>query len=283
MAPSKPPEQSYCVVMHDVAPATWNKCRRLLDALREVAAFPATLLLVPHYHHGEQAAAHPDFCRAMANCQAAGDELVLHGLYHQDDVPTTSSYDVLKRHYYTAGEGEFAMLAKDEAAARIDVGLRWFEQEGFKASGFVAPAWLASAGTWQALDDTNLKYSTTLSTLKVLHGGPQVRAQSLVFSSRSAWRRVASHAVAEIVARRLRHAPLVRFGLHPIDADYPDVVRHWQRLLERFAKSHQPTTKRDFVERLSAAQEPVGLHQMSHTDSSPTSTPKPAPASTSLG
>jgi predicted deacetylase len=214
MAPSKQPEQSFCVVMHDVAPATWNKCRRLLDALREVAAFPATLLLVPHYHHGELAAAHADFCRAMADCQTSGDELVLHGLYHQDDVPTTSPYDVLKRRYYTAG--------------------------------------LASAGTWQALDDTQLKYSTTLSTLKVLHGGPLIRAQSLVFSSRSAWRRLVSHAVVEIVASRLRHARLVRFGLHPIDADYDHVVRHWQSLLERFAKSHQPTTKRDFVERLSA-------------------------------
>ena len=257
MALSKLPElsrpRSYCVVMHDVAPATWSKCRWLLDALREVTEFPATLLLVPHYHHGEVAAAHPDFCRAMAACQSAGDELVLHGLYHQDDVPTVGAFDLIKRHYYTAGEGEFATLAKDEAAARIEVGLRWFQQEGFKASGFVAPAWLASAGTWQALDDTTLSYSTTLSTLKVLHGGPLVRAQSLVFSSRSPWRRVASHAVAEIVARRLRRAPLVRFGLHPIDADYRHVVRHWQSLLERFARSHQPTTKRDFVERLSTS------------------------------
>ncbi len=257
MALSKLPdlagERAYCVVMHDVAPATWNKCQRLLDALREVASFPATLLLVPHYHHGELAAAHADFCRAMAHCQEAGDELVLHGLYHQDDAPTTSAFDLIKRHYYTASEGEFATLSKHEAARRIDVGLRWFESEGFKASGFVAPAWLASEGTWQALDDTRLSYSTTLSTLKVLHGGPLLRAQSLVFSSRSAWRRVVSHAVAEVVASRLRHAPLVRFGLHPIDADYSHVVRHWQSLLERFAKSHQPTTKRDFVERLVAA------------------------------
>ena len=87
----------------------------------------------------------------------------------------------------------------------------------------------------------------------MLHGGPLIRAQSLVFSSRSAWRRLVSHAVVEIVASRLRHARLVRFGLHPIDADYDHVVRHWQSLLERFAKSHQPTTKRDFVERLSAS------------------------------
>ena len=112
------------------------------------------------------------------------------------------------------------------------------------------PRGLPASGTWQALEDTNLKYSTTLSTLKVLHGGPLLRAQSLVFSSRSAWRRVASHAVAEVVAQRLRHAPLVRFGLHPVDADHERVVRHWQSLLERFSKSHQPTTKRDFVQRL---------------------------------
>jgi predicted deacetylase len=157
--------------MHDVAPATWQRCKKLLDALREVASFPATLLLVPRYHHSAPAALDKNFCSIMSQCQSNGDELVLHGLYHQDDVATTGTMDLLKRQIYTAGEGEFATLSKEEAARRIDEGLQWFASEGFKASGFVAPAWLASPGTWQALEATSLRYSTTLSGLHVLKHG----------------------------------------------------------------------------------------------------------------
>jgi len=202
---------------------------------------------VPRYHHEPAAALDQDFCSTMRRCQADGDELVLHGLYHQDDVPTAGTMDLLKRQIYTAGEGEFAALDKHEAAARIHEGLAWFEAEEFEVSGFVAPAWLASPGTWQALADTPLQYTTTLSGLHLLKDGTELAAQSLVFSSRSIWRRAVSHVVAEAVAFHLRHAPLVRFGLHPIDADYPHVVKHWQRLLQRFSKTHRPTTKRDFV------------------------------------
>jgi hypothetical protein len=39
-----------CVSIHDVAPATWSDCLRLVQAMREVADIPLTWLVVPHYH-----------------------------------------------------------------------------------------------------------------------------------------------------------------------------------------------------------------------------------------
>jgi predicted deacetylase len=285
--------------MHDVAPATWQRCSYLLDALREVAAFPATLLIVPHYHHGVPAGDDPAFLEAMDDCIASGDELVLHGLYHQDQVPTSGAFDLIKRHYYTAGEGEFATLSQEDARQRIEAGLELFRKQAWDVSGFVAPAWLASPGTWAALDDTALEYTTTLGGLHLLHDRGSVKSQSLVYSARSRWRRVVSYAVVEAVALHLRRAPLVRFGLHPVDAEYPSVVRHWQSLLERFRRSHAATTKRAYVEALKRRDEHMdrglalpapmrasapGLWpQISQTDKSPTTTPQQAPATTSLG
>ena len=243
--------------MHDVAPATWQRCSYLLDALREVASFPATLLVVPQYHHGVPAQSDPAFLEAMNRCVLAGDELVLHGLYHQDQAPTSGALDLIKRHYYTAQEGEFATLSKAEAKARIAQGLDLFRAQRWEVTGFVAPAWLASEGTWAALEDSPLDYTTTLGALHLLHQRRSIRSQSLVYSARSRWRRIVSYPVVEAVAWHLRRAPLVRFGLHPVDADFPKVIRHWQSLLHRFCKSHQATTKRSYVARLTPTTEPV--------------------------
>ena len=40
-------EQVLCVSIHDVAPATWTDCLRLVQAVRAVADIPLTWLVVP--------------------------------------------------------------------------------------------------------------------------------------------------------------------------------------------------------------------------------------------
>ncbi|MDB0554405.1 DUF2334 domain-containing protein, partial [Ralstonia solanacearum] len=44
------------------------------------------------------------------------------------------------------------------------------------------------------------------------------------------------------------HAPLLRLGLHPADAAYPDVVRHWQDLLAACLETRVPVTKNGFAQ-----------------------------------
>jgi predicted deacetylase len=52
-----------CLVLHDVAPARWRACRRVLDAVAAAAAAsgqglpPMTLLVVPQWHGDERCAA----------------------------------------------------------------------------------------------------------------------------------------------------------------------------------------------------------------------------------
>ena len=45
-----PDEHMLCVSIHDVAPATWSDCLRLVEAVRAVADIPLTWLVVPHHH-----------------------------------------------------------------------------------------------------------------------------------------------------------------------------------------------------------------------------------------
>lgn len=230
---------SLSVVVHDVAPATWPLCRRLIAAVHEVAPLPLTLLAVPRYHHQEHDAG---FDRCLTERLAGGDELALHGYTHWDDGEPRDWIDHFRRRVYTASEGEFSALSCAQATLRLAAGMRWFERHGWPLHGFVAPAWLMSAGTWSALRTLPLRYTCTLRQLVPLPHSRPLTSQSLVYSTRSAWRRAMSRAWNPAVAVAQRHRPLLRFELHPHDVEHPAVRRSWQRLLAHHLAQRRPMT-----------------------------------------
>ena len=237
-----PPDSRWLTVaLHDVAPATWARCQRVLAAVREVADIPVTLLVVPAYHG--MCSAQPDFEAALSDHARAGDELALHGYFHCDPLAPCGLIDWLRRRVYTV-EGEFAMLCEREAAERIHLGQRWFAANGWPLSGFVAPAWLLGAGAWLALRARrDLLYTSTLTRLHLLPASDSVRAPCLTYSARTAWRRAGSLVWNPLLARSVDPFPLVRLGLHPNDAEDDGVRRSWQHCLARLLESRQAVTK----------------------------------------
>ena len=92
------------------------------------------------------------------------------------------------RRIYT-WEGEFYALDHAEAKARLAAGIELFRRRGWPLHGFVAPAWLMSAGTRQALGESGLRYTSDPSNLYRLPHLQPIEAPGLVWSARSAWRR----------------------------------------------------------------------------------------------
>ena len=260
-----PPERWLCVSLHDVAPTTWPHCVKVLEAVREVADIPLTLLVVPAYHG--TCSAQPEFEAAMGAQLAAGNELALHGYFHIDPgVPSTLS-DWFRRRVYTAGEGEFCALSETEAAERLTLGRRWFDANSWPLAGFVAPAWLLGSGAARALRArTDLQYTSTLTELIVLPEAYAIRAPCLTYSVRQAWRRPASLAWNTLLARVTQRAPVLRLGLHPRDAEFKSVRRSWQRLLERALSERTAVTKADFIDhwRLQHAGRPRNIGSPPH-------------------
>ena len=247
-----------CVSIHDVAPATWSDCLRLVQAVREVADIPLTWLVVPHYHF------RPERSPAMEACLDVvverGDELALHGYSHLD---TEANGGGLRgrflRNVYTRREGEFAALDEAEARRRIELGMAWFAERGWKPSGFIPPAWLLGPGSWRALRASGFAYTTTFSHFHCLGAGDgeagarkgrTVLSPSLVYAARNRGGRLLSPRVADATAAMLARAPLVRFSLHPPDARYPELVRHIQRVLERMLVQREAVTKAECARRL---------------------------------
>ena len=244
-------QPALCVSIHDVAQSTWPNCQRLLNALKEVADIPVTLLVVPHYHSTQDTPVHPEFERGLEARRVLGDELALHGLRHIDDGPPPRALrEYVLRRWYTAGEGEFAALSQHVARTRLEAGRNWFAQRGWPVEGFVAPAWLLSEGAWRALEKLPFSYTTTLNQFNSLPNRIALRSPSLVYSVRSAWRRRVSRLWVSGLLRSANDATLLRLSLHPCDAGYPAVVRHWQALLEHALTTRTAMTKAAFAKTL---------------------------------
>ena len=232
-------DRAFCLVLHDVAPATLASCRRLLDALAAIGDVPVTLLAVPRYHGQPRDAA---FERWLNERTENGDEVALHGYTHLDDRPPRGLVDYLRRRHYTRGEGEFSDLPYAEAKLRLAAGLKWLREIGIEPQGFVAPAWLLGEGGWRALREQPFAYTCTLRRIHLLPGAARIDAQAQVYSNSAAWRRGLSVIWNSTLAARQRSQPLVRMELHPADMDHPRLARSWQRLTREQLRSRRPLT-----------------------------------------
>ncbi|WP_165371512.1 DUF2334 domain-containing protein [Pseudolysobacter antarcticus] len=233
-----------CIVLHDVAPATWPACRRLLDMLASLGDPSVTLLVVPDFHGSGRIDAAPDFFRSVDALAARDAEIALHGYFHRDDAPPPRSPGAwLRRRVLTAGEGEFATLDRDAAACRIRDGQCMLSRLGWNITGFVPPAWLASRGTHEALCATDLRYTSTHTALITLPDQRRIAAPCLTASTRSAWRRVASRIWLRTMSSIWAKAPLLRIGLHPDDASHPEIMVCWRKLIGALLQDRVALTK----------------------------------------
>jgi predicted deacetylase len=257
-------DNTLCVSIHDVAPATWPHCLRLLQALRAVADIPISLLVVPAYHGQVQRV--DTYEKMLERLLGQGHELVLHGYCHRDSGPAPRHWrERVVRRVLTEGEGEFAAIDAAEARQLLRQGLAWFAQRRWPVHGFVAPAWLMGPGAWQAVQEFPFAYTTTRRHFHLLQATasgtghaahaasalhpPQLtrRAPSLVFASRNMVGRWLSRPWTSLLARVAQPAPLVRLCLHPRDAASPLLLRQAQRLLDTMLLTHQPLTKHAYA------------------------------------
>lgn len=236
------------VSIHDVAPATQKRVEEIISDLAHHGVAVSSLLVVPDYHHGGCFAADTGFVRWLQELEEKGHEIVIHGYFHQR--PRRQGEKVLQKaitRFYTSDEAEFYDLDYDEALRRINQAREQFIACGLTPRGFIAPAWLLSAPAEKAAADAEMEYTTRLTHVRDLRGGESYSARSLVYSVRSGWRRTASLAWNNLLARRLADAPLARVSLHPPDRGHPEIWDQALRLIDCLIEDRTVTTYRDWI------------------------------------
>lgn len=239
-----PDARSVLLVLHDVAPQTWPDYQPFVEAVDALGQIPMTLLVVPDFHKCNPLEQAPAFRRAMEQRLQRGDELALHGYYHADDgPPPRSPREYFMRRIYT-WEGEFHGLSQEQALQRLRAGIDLFERMNWPLTGFVAPAWLMSDGTRQALRQLPLHYTSDPQHLYRLPDLRPVKAPGLVWSARSRWRRGLSKLVCTVQEQRWQQADTLRLGLHPVDMRHEFSRRYWLQTLQRLLEGGRtPLTK----------------------------------------
>lgn len=238
------------VVLHDVAPQTWPLYREFVRRVDALGQVPLTLLVVPDFHRQGHLARHPEFVAAMDARLARGDELVLHGYSHADEAPSPRApVAYFMRRIYTR-EGEMYHLPEAQVRARLEQGVELFARFGWPVHGFVAPAWLLGAPAKRVLREFPFRYTSNPAALLRLPEFTALPAPTLVWSARSAWRRLLSRHWNQRLLRRHAGASLLRLGLHPVDMTHASAETFWQQTLCELLASRRPMTKSAWVEQM---------------------------------
>lgn len=237
-------QSALLLVLHDIAPCNWRSYLPFVAAVDALGNIPMSWLVVPDFHRRNPLDSDPALLSFLEARLARGDELVLHGYQHCDSGPAPRHpADFLMRRIYTH-EGEFYRLSRDQALTRLDAGIAAFERHTWPLHGFVAPAWLMSTGTRQALRERPLSYTSSLRHLYRLPDFTAVSAPGLVWSARSAWRRGSSWMLNRWQETRWRHAQVIRLGLHPVDMHHELASTYWLAALQRLLEQGRvPLTK----------------------------------------
>jgi hypothetical protein len=221
----------FLVCVHDATPAHARETRRMIRDLAPLVGRRLSFGVVPDWHGEWPLAAHPGYCRLLAD---SAEELLLHGYFHRRSRgwgPVT----------LLAGRcDEMNGLDPDGTRRTLERGQQVFADVfGAPARGFLAPAWQRghvrrSSGSAQGLDHVLGYFALASAT------GRHVRLATWTWDC-SRWRRLGhvGHGVGQL--------------LHALGGRVPTLAVHPRDL----ARGYWPTILRLTRELLDAGYEPV--------------------------
>lgn len=245
------------VSFHDLHPGSQDHCRRFIERCHALGVDALSLLVVPRYHGRPPFTEDPEFTAWLGELAAAGHDLCLHGNAHRAERIEGGLGAQITGRIYTAGEGEFHRLTEAEAERAVADGLALFRSAHLPVYGFTAPAWLISDAARKVLVRSGFLYQTLWDCVELLQTGDVLPAPTLVYSSRSAWRRVLSRRWVPFFLRWNRNRPLLRLAVHPVDLDHPAIEAQLYAVLEAALRARTAVTYRDLIPE--AVRKPLAL------------------------
>jgi len=212
------------VSLHDVEPATFERCALIRDWLDDLGVDRVTLLVIPapdlHPFHDRR----PDLAEWLEERARRGDAVAQHGFQHRQ----------LRRR----GRAEFVGLDAGETRRAVLAGRRILKLAGIAPRGFVAPGY-AYTGALRATLATTFDWWAGAGRLHRAAGGASTMAPALTLGTATALGRWASPTVLRAGARL--SGELLRLELHPSDLDHPRHVGAVERVL-RHARDRSAVT-----------------------------------------
>ncbi|HLP01638.1 MAG TPA: polysaccharide deacetylase family protein [Opitutaceae bacterium] len=241
-------DRKLIVSFHDLHPGSRAQCERFLELCRSIGVTRTTLLVVPRWHGAPACDEDREFAAWLRARVEEGHEACLHAYVHEATEVTGNAVQRAMGKHYTAGEGEFYQIGRDEAERRLREGLRIVRDGcGVPVWGFTAPAWLLSDPAREALCALGFHYTTRWGNVELLHGGVTVDAPVLVWSVRAAWRRLCSRGWVRLWGAWNRRAPVLRVAVHPVDFAHPAIETSVRATIARHLCDRTAACYRDLL------------------------------------
>jgi predicted deacetylase len=233
------------VALHDVEPATFERCATVRAWLEDRGVDRVTLLVIPARDLHPLGERSPELADWLAERRRQGDSIAQHGFQHEQ----------LRRARWphparTRRGAEFAGLDLEETRRAVEAGWRLMKLAGLEPDGFVAPAYAYTPALHRALRGRFRWWASLWS----LHGA-SIPGHDSHAGERDSWRRPApawsigggdplgrALAPTAIRAGALLARRTLRLDLHPSDLQHPRRVRTLEWALTRAAQRRTAVT-----------------------------------------
>jgi predicted deacetylase len=146
-------ERTIAVALHEVEPATFERCALIRDWLDDHGVGRVTLLVIPARDLHPLGERSPELVRWLLERRRMGDAVAQHGFQHEQlRRPGWQRRVLVRPRTARAGRSaEFVGLDDPETRRAVDAGWRLLKLAGIEPDGFVAPAYAYTGALRQAL------------------------------------------------------------------------------------------------------------------------------------
>ncbi len=245
---SVPARRTIAVALHDIEPATFERCALLRDWLDEHGVDRVTLLVIPARDLHPLGERSPEMVSWLSARRRAGDSIAQHGFRHEQLRRGELSRQTLT-HARGRRAAEFVGLDGGETRRAVNAGWRLLKLAGVEPDGFVAPAYAYTPALRQALAP---KFRWWAGLLR-LHGtladphedtrespAPTWLAPSWSLASDNPLRRPLSPALIRVGSMLSAHT--LRLDLYPSDLEHRRHMRALEQVLGRAEHRRQAIT-----------------------------------------
>jgi uncharacterized protein len=211
--------RAIAVAVHDVEPATFERCALIRDWLDDHGIERVTLLVIPAPDLHPFNDRRPEMAEWLTECAARGDAIAQHGFQHRRSAAASRRANPA---------AEFVGLDAEETRRAVDAGKRVLRLAGVQPRGFVAPAYAYTDALREILAGS---FDWWASLVRIHAPAHSTTAPALTLGTSSAVKRLTSPWLVR--AGALASGNLLRLDLHPADLDHPRHIGAVEGVLKR--------------------------------------------------
>lgn len=257
--------RTLAVALHDIEPATFERCALIRDWLDDHGVGQVTLLVIPARDLHPLAERSPEMVEWLIERERGGDAIAQHGFQHLRPgrarvwTGRTEGVGGLARAFGADRETEFVGLDPLETRRAVDAGRRVLKLAGLEPRGFVAPGYAYTPALRETLRERFHWWTALLGLHSACPASLRLvdseRAEitrreplgpPIALSSGGRLRRALSPALLR--AGALVSGSTLRLDLHPADLDDPRHMLALEWVLKRTAANRRAVTYEELAQ-----------------------------------